>query len=134
MNCKEQCFGCHGLYDIDDDIASSRRSTLDALAQDPEVEKSDVPTIRAFYDLYKKSYDTPLCWDCALFRVLGYTEKYDYKRNGLIPVLLSLDMMYPQIVFHCIDDDMMNIDGETMFRSSVGGLVLWLCVWCRLRN
>ena len=83
MNCKEQCFGCHGLYDIDDDdIASSRRSSLDALAQDPEVKKSDVPAIRAFYDLYKKSYDTPLCWDCALFRVLGYTEKYDDKRNG----------------------------------------------------
>ena len=82
MNCKEQCFGCHGLYDIDDDIASSRRSSLDALAQDPEVEKSDVPAIRAFYDLNKKPYDTPLCWDCALFRVLGYTEKYDDKRNG----------------------------------------------------
>jgi hypothetical protein len=82
MNCKEQCFGCHGLYDVDDDIASSRRSSLDALAQDTDVEKSDVPIIRAFYDLYKKSYDTPLCWDCALFRVLGYTEKYDDKRNG----------------------------------------------------
>ena len=82
MNCKEQCFGCHGLFDVNDDIASSRRSTLDTLAQDPEVEKSDVPAIRAFYDLYKKSYDTPLCWDCALFRVLGYTEKYDDKRNG----------------------------------------------------
>ena len=82
MNCKEQCFGCHGLYDIDDDIASFRRSTLDALAQDPEVEKLDISTIRAFYDLYKKSYDTPLCWDCARFRVLGYTEKYGDKRNG----------------------------------------------------
>ena len=82
MNCKEQCFGCHGLYDIDDDIASSRRSSLDALDRDHEVEKSDVPAIRAFYDLYKKSYDTPLCWDCALFRVLEYTEKYDDKRNG----------------------------------------------------
>ena len=82
MNCKEQCFGCHGLYDIDDDITSFRRSTLDALAQDPAVEKLDISTIRAFYDLYKKSYDTPLCWDCALFRVLGYTEKYDNKRNG----------------------------------------------------
>ena len=82
MNCKEQCFGCHGLYDVNDDIANSRRSSLDALAQDPEVEKSDVPTTRDFYDLYKKSYDTPLCWDCALFRVLGYTEKYDDKRNG----------------------------------------------------
>ena len=82
MNCKEQCFGCHGLYDVDDDIASSRRSSLDALAQDPNVEKLDISTIRDFYDQYKKSYDTPLCWDCALFRVLKYTEKYDDKRNG----------------------------------------------------
>ena len=60
MNCKEQCFDCHGLFDVNDDIASSRRSSLDTLTQDPEVEKSDVPAIRAFYDLYKKSYDTPL--------------------------------------------------------------------------
>ena len=82
MNCKEQCFGCHGLYDVDDDIASSSRSSLDALTQDPEVEESDIYAIQTFYDLYKKSYDTPLCWDCALFRVLGYTEKYDDKRNG----------------------------------------------------
>ena len=85
MNCNEQCFGCHGLYDVDDDIASSSRSSLDALTQDPEVEESDIYAIQDFYDLYKsykKSYDTPLCWDCALFRVLGYTEKYDDKRNG----------------------------------------------------
>jgi hypothetical protein len=34
--------------------------------------------------------------------------------------------MYPQIVLHSIDDDMMDIDGETLFRSSVGGLVLWV--------
>jgi hypothetical protein len=39
-------------------------------------------------------------------------------------VLLSLDMLYPQIISHCIDDDLMDIDYETMFRSSVGGLVL----------
>ena len=38
--------------------------------------------------------------------------------------LLSLDMLYPQIIFHCIDDEMMNIDGETMFRSSVGDIML----------
>ena len=82
MNCKEQCFGCHGLYDVDDDIASSRRSSLDALIVDPNVEELDITTIRDFYDQYKKSYDTPLWWDCALFRVLGYTEKYDDKRNG----------------------------------------------------
>ena len=39
MNCKEQCFGCHGLYDVDDDIANSRRSSLDALVVDPNVEE-----------------------------------------------------------------------------------------------
>ena len=82
MNCKEQCFGCHGLYDVDDDIANSRRSSLDALIVDPNVEELDISTIRDFYDQYKKSYDTPLCWDCALFRVLGYKDKYDDKRNG----------------------------------------------------
>ena len=82
MNCNGQCFGCHGLYDIDDDIASSRRSSLNALIEDLDVEKSDISIIRDFYDQYKKSYDTSLCWDCALFRVLGYTEKYDDKRNG----------------------------------------------------
>ena len=82
MKCQNHCFGCHGLFDVDDDIASSRRSSFYALARDPEVEECDVLTIRAFYDLNKKSYDTPLCWDCALFRVLGYTEKYDNKRNG----------------------------------------------------
>ena len=82
MNCKEQCFGCHGLYDVDDDIANSRRSSLDALIVDPNVEELDISTIRDFYDQYKKSYDTPLCWDCALFCVLKYTEKYDDKRNG----------------------------------------------------
>ena len=58
MNCKEQCFGCHGLYDVDDDIASSRRSSLDALIEDPNVEKLDISTIRDFYDQYKKSYNT----------------------------------------------------------------------------
>ena len=82
MNCKEQCFGCHGLFDVNDDIANSRRSSLDALIVDPNVEELDISTIRDFYDQYKKSYDTPLCWDCALFRVLGYTDKYDDKRNG----------------------------------------------------
>ena len=82
MNCDEQCFGCHGLCDVDDDITSSRRSSPDALIEDPNVEKLDISTIRDFYDQYKKSYDPPLCWDCALFRVLGYMDKYDDKRNG----------------------------------------------------
>ena len=29
MNCKEQCFGCHGLYDVDDDI--EREDKVDIL-------------------------------------------------------------------------------------------------------
>ena len=41
-------------------------------------------------------------------------------------VLLSLDMLYPQIISHCIDDDMMTLDYETVFRCSVGCLVLWV--------
>jgi len=35
-------------------------------------------------------------------------------------VLLSLDMLYPQIISHCIDDDMMTFDFESVFGSSVG--------------
>ena len=75
MNCKEQCFGCHGLYDVDDDIASSRRSSLDTLAQDPEVEKSDVPAIRAFYDLYKKSYMKHPCVGIVLSFVFSGIQR-----------------------------------------------------------
>jgi hypothetical protein len=41
-------------------------------------------------------------------------------------VLLSLDMLYPQIISLCIDDDMADYDYEIMFRSSVGGLLLWV--------
>ena len=74
MNCNEQCFGCHGLHDVDDDIASSRRSSLDALIEDFDVKKGDVSTIRDFYDPYKKLYDTPLCWDCALSCTRIYGE------------------------------------------------------------
>ena len=40
-------------------------------------------------------------------------------------VLLSLDMLYPQIISHCIDDDMMTFDYESVFRSLCVGLVLW---------
>ena len=81
MNCKEQCFGCHGLYDVNDDIANSRRSSLDALDQDPEVESRMSPPFEISM-ICTKSRMTHPCWDCALFRVLGYTEKYDDKRNG----------------------------------------------------
>ena len=46
MNCNEQCFGCHGLYDVDDDIANSRRSYLNDLIEDLNVEELDISTIR----------------------------------------------------------------------------------------
>ena len=86
MNCNEQCFGCHGLYDVNDDIASSRRSSLNALIEDLVMEESDISTIRDFYDQYKNSYDTLLCWcrDCDSFVCfLGYqrSEKYNDKRR-----------------------------------------------------
>ena len=49
-------------------------------------------------------------------------------------VLLSLDMMYPQIVFHCIDHEMMDFGSETPFWSSVGDSVLLVVrlVYCYL--
>ena len=45
---------------------------------------------------------------------------YDSMRG----VLLSLEMLYPQIIFHCIDDDMMDFGSETMLWCSVGCLML----------
>jgi hypothetical protein len=33
-------------------------------------------------------------------------------------------MLYPQIIFHCIDDEMMDFGSETLFRSSVCDSVL----------
>ena len=46
--------------------------------------------------------------------------------DSVFGVLLSLDMLYPQIISHCIDDDMMAFDYESVFRSSVRDAVLWV--------
>ena len=81
MNCKQQCFGCHGFYG-DRVIASKQRSTYCALTRNPNVDKFDLPIIKAFYDEHGRSYWTPLCWECSLCRVLGYTCKYDGMRNS----------------------------------------------------
>ena len=70
MNCKQQCFGCHGFYG-DGDIASEKRSSYHALTRNPNVDKSDLPSIKAFYDEHSKSYKQPfvgsvlsvVCWD-----------------------------------------------------------------------
>ena len=76
------CFGCDGKFGAEDGIASARRSSFAALKRDPEVLRSDLLTIQKFYKLNKKPLSVPLCWDCALFRVLGYIDRYDDKRNG----------------------------------------------------
>ena len=55
MNCNVQCFGCHGIYG-DGDIASEKRSSYHALTKNPNVDKSDLPIIKAFYDEHVKYY------------------------------------------------------------------------------
>ena len=72
------CYGFCG----DGDIASKQRSTYYALTRNPNVDKSDLLIIKAFYDEHGKSYKTPLCWDCSLCRILGYTSKYGGMRNS----------------------------------------------------
>ena len=82
MENHRHCFGCDGEFDVDDGIASFRRSSFCDLVDDPDVSSEDLYAILDFYKLNKRSLNTPICWDCALFRVLGYTMKYDDKRNG----------------------------------------------------
>ena len=82
MKLHAYCFSCDGKFGAEDGIASARRSSFAALKRDPEVLRSDLRTIQNFYELNKKPLSVPLCWDCALFRVLGYIDRYDDKRNG----------------------------------------------------
>ena len=81
MNCKQQCFGCHGFYG-DGDIASQMRSSYYALARNPNVDKSDLQIIKVFYDEHSKSYKMLLCWECSFCRLLGYISKHDGMRNS----------------------------------------------------
>ena len=80
MNYNEQCFRCNGFYG-DGDIASEKRSSY-ARTRNPNVDKSDLPIIKAFYDEHSRSYKIPLCWECSLCRVLEYTSKYGGMRNS----------------------------------------------------
>ena len=59
MNCKQQCFGCHGFYG-DGDIASKQRSTYYALTRNPNVDKFDLPIIKAFYVEHSRSCNAHL--------------------------------------------------------------------------
>jgi len=72
---------------------------------------------------YKKCYDTSLSLGLCYLSCLGYTEKYDDKRNGWFSiVLLSLDM----IIFHCINHEITDFGSETPFWSSVCDAVFWI--------
>jgi hypothetical protein len=75
------CFGCDGEFEASDGIASAKRSSYFDLVDDPDVSSEDLPKIKHFCVWKNKPLTTPLCWDCALFRVLGYSMKYDDKRN-----------------------------------------------------
>ena len=85
MKSTKQCFGCHGLFDVDDDIASSRRTSLHTLARDHEMDKSDIPTIRAFYDLNKKCYDTSYVGIVLSFVSLDIRR--DMMKRGMVDFL-----------------------------------------------
>ena len=76
------CFGCDGKFGASDCIASARRSSYFDLIDGPDVSSEDLLAIKHFYTRNRKPLTTPLCWDCSLFRVLGYSIKYDDKRNG----------------------------------------------------
>ena len=75
------CFGCDGKFGASDCIASARRSSYFDLTDDPELSFEDLPVMKHFDNWNRKPLTTPLCWDCSLFRVLGYSMKYDDKRN-----------------------------------------------------
>ena len=76
------CFGCDGKFGAEDGVASSRKSSYRRLQRDPEGFPTDLPVIRAFFESHAESFSSSLCLDCSLFRVLGYTDRYDEKRNG----------------------------------------------------
>ena len=66
-------------------------------------------------------YKNNLHWEASTAR-----QRWYQVLDSVFGVLLSLDMLYPQIISHCIDDDMMAFDYESVFRSSVGCLMLWV--------
>ena len=75
------CFGCDGKFGASVGIACARRSSYFDLTDDPDVSSKDLSAIKHFYTWNRKPLTTPLRWDRSLFRVLGYSMKYDDKRN-----------------------------------------------------
>lgn len=78
MEEETHCFGCDGEFEGHDCVASSNRSSFAEFAEDISIDDEDLLQIREFYFYRNKSFDTPLCWECGLCRVLKYTDKYSY--------------------------------------------------------
>ena len=78
MEGETHCFGCDGEFEGHDCVASSNRSSFAEFAEDISIDDEDLLQIREFYFYRNKSFDTPLCWECGLCRVLKYTDKYSH--------------------------------------------------------
>ena len=79
MQQETHCFGCDGEFGGNDGIACSKRSSFLEFSEDFTIDGDDLLEIREFYFYKNESFETPLCWECALCRVLEYTSKYSEK-------------------------------------------------------
>ena len=79
MQQETHCFGCDGKFGGYDGVASSKRSSFLEFSEDVTIDGEDLLEIREFYFYRNKSLETPLCWECALCRVLEYTSRYSEK-------------------------------------------------------
>ena len=79
MQQETHCFGCDGKFGGYDGVACSKRSSFLEFSEDVTIDGEDLLEIREFYFYKNKSLETPLCWECALCRVLEYTSRYSEK-------------------------------------------------------
>ena len=79
MQQETHCFGCDGKFGGYDGVACSKRSSFLEFSEDVTIDGEDLLEIREFYFYRNKSLETPLCWECALCRVLEYTSRYSEK-------------------------------------------------------
>ena len=79
MQQETHCFGCDGEFGENDGIACSKRSSFLEFSEDFTIDGDDLLEIREFYFYKNESFEIPLCWECALCRVLEYTSKYSEK-------------------------------------------------------
>ena len=79
MQQETHCFGCDGKFGGYDGVACSKRSSFLEFSEDVTIDGDNLLEIREFYFYRNKSLETPLCWECALCRVLEYTSRYSEK-------------------------------------------------------